>query len=401
MALVGIVKHVYLHIGLEKTGTTSLQVFLKTNESALRAKGFSYLCDDAKPYFQQIGHFPIAACFSPACPDYVLPTKFLPAPEVLGELRRDIVRCREHVILSCEHFSSRLREADALQSIRDALPDRSVKVICYLRRQDDFALAAYSTAVLSGRRKPFRADQVTAKQRYYNFRDTLELWGSVFGPENILVREFDRKRFVDGDIRRDFLGLLGIGDAGFSFGKDENLSLDAQQVQALRLVNLYLPRFDEGGSEAYDLAMAIRRRLIEHLPKGDPLGAMLNVAKRRSLMQAFKASNDLMSGSFSDCNFVEDWQTVRRGERTRPIAVTSRELAGTIAELGLQLVESGVAKARLEAELAKANKELASIRGRLNNDVPSPPRRASGPISVVRNFVLAMQRGLGRSDEEP
>lgn len=391
-------KHVYLHIGLEKTGTKSLQVFLKGNESALRAKGFSYLCDDAKPYFQEVGHFPVAACFSSECPDFVSPAKFRPATEVLGELRRDVELCDKHVILSCEHFSSRLRDARPLQAIRDALPNRSLKVICYLRRQDEFALAAYSTAVLSGRRRPFRVDQVTAKHRYYNFQETLELWGSAFGRESILVREFDRERLVGGDIRRDFLGLLGIDDAGFCFGRDENISLDAQQVEALRLVNFHLPRFDEGGPEAYALAMAIRRTLMEYLPKGDPLGAILNRAKRNSIMHAFGPSNALLSTMFPDCKFVDDWQTVRHAARPRPVALTGREFAGTVARLGTRLVESSREVARLEAALADANSELAMLRNRLNDATPSPPTPVPASGRGLVNLVRAVKRRLGRRE---
>ena len=391
-------KHVYLHIGLEKTGTKSLQVFLAANESALRAKGYSYLCDDVKPYFQEVGHFPVAACFSSECPDFVLPSKFRPAAEVLGELRRDVGLCDKHVILSCEHFSSRLRDVSALQAIREALPNRSAKVICYLRRQDEFALAAYSTAVLSGRRRPFRVDQVTAKHRYYNFQETLELWGSVFGRESILVREFDRKRFVDGDVRRDFLGLLGIDDAGFCFGGDENVSLDAQQVEALRQINFHLPRFDEGGPEAYALAMTIRRVVIEHLPKGDPLGAMLLKGKRSLIMESFRSSNALLSSMFPGCSFVADWQTVRNAQRSRPIALTSKEFAGTVARLGRRLVESSREVAKLKSELASANNELAMLRGRLNDTTPSPPPGVPATDSLVMNCVRAVKRRLGRGD---
>jgi hypothetical protein len=108
------VRQAYLHIGMEKTGTKALQVFLKTNEAVLQEKGFSYLCDDDSPYFQEVGHFPVAACFSPQCPEYVLPDKFRPAGEVLGTLRRDVAACDKDVILSCEHYRAGHPEASFL-----------------------------------------------------------------------------------------------------------------------------------------------------------------------------------------------------------------------------------------------------------------------------------------------
>jgi len=398
------VRQAFIHIGMEKTGTKSLQDFLTTNAAVLQAKGYSYLCDEGRPYFQDVGHFPVAACFAAQCPEYVQTAKFRPAAEVLTELRRDVEACEQDIILSCEHFSSRLREAAPLQAIREALANRRVRIVCYLRRQDDFALAAYSTAVLSGRRDRFDIEQVTPKHRFYNFYETLELWAGVFGRDNVLVREYDRARLVGGDIRRDFLDLLGIEETGFRYGEDKNVSLSAQQVEALRLVNAFLPRFDEGGSDSYELAMTIRRMLIDHLPQGDPLAAMLGPAQRRAIQQAFAPSNARVMASFAGCDFLANWHRVQVPRRTRPLALTRDDLAGTIAKLGLLLAEAAAENARLKTQLPAAEAELAGLRERLTSAplAPTPrpaPAQPPTPIRVVRDFVLAVQRGLGRGDQ--
>ena len=77
-------KKVFLHIGTEKTGSTSLQFFLLNNERLLNTLGFSYYCNDEKPYFESHGHFPLAACFSPDTTDYCSEEKHRQRGEVLA-----------------------------------------------------------------------------------------------------------------------------------------------------------------------------------------------------------------------------------------------------------------------------------------------------------------------------
>src|SRR6056297_1845859 len=99
-------KKAYIHIGLEKTGTTSLQIFLRHNSDALEKNNLVYLGDESKPYVHGIGHFPIVACFYDKCPDFVPLHKHRAPFEVLIALSEDAAHTDRDIILSCEHFSS-------------------------------------------------------------------------------------------------------------------------------------------------------------------------------------------------------------------------------------------------------------------------------------------------------
>src|SRR6056297_3919225 len=140
----------YLHIGLEKTGTTSVQIFLRTNSDLLEKYNLEYLGHEEKPYVHGIAHFPIAASFYKECPDFIPLQKHKPSSEILQALSQDAAATDSDIILSCEHFSSRLHNVDNIEAIGAALSPRKIKVICYLRRQDEQAVSLYSTLVKGG-----------------------------------------------------------------------------------------------------------------------------------------------------------------------------------------------------------------------------------------------------------
>src|SRR4051794_24998255 len=97
---------VYLHIGGEKTGTTSLQVFLARNAKHLDKQGFSYPSERDCVFFDHnVAHFPIAACLLRGAAEFVSEEKSRTLPLVLGALKRTIRRSGQITILSCEHFS--------------------------------------------------------------------------------------------------------------------------------------------------------------------------------------------------------------------------------------------------------------------------------------------------------
>src|SRR5690348_5466291 len=98
-------RRVYLHIGGEKTGSKSLQSVLTRNAKALEEQGFSYPSEPNCVFFDNIAHFPIAACLSDGPAEFVSEEKIRTLPRVLEELRRRIKTSEQTNILSCEHFS--------------------------------------------------------------------------------------------------------------------------------------------------------------------------------------------------------------------------------------------------------------------------------------------------------
>ena len=373
---------IFLHIGLEKTGTTALQVFLRDNEERLRDAGFTYLCDNARSYFDTTAHFPLAACFSRECPDFVAAEKFRSADEVLGELGADIRASQQDVILSCEQLSSRLISSDEVRRLRDAMAGRPVTVVCYIRRQDDLALATYTTSVRHGRRTPFSVGEVHPVDRRYDFLAILDLWSSVFSRESIIVRRFDRNHLAGADICRDFAGLLGIAvGESFSFPGDLNVSLDSKQVEMLRMTNQFLSTFDEG-RQLYDAAQLVRRHLLKALPTGSPIRGLLTSEDRRMIMARFDVMNSVLEQRFFRPGDLHDWQSsqIPGGiPEARPARPTCEDFAEALARVGEECL------AALETPSSNVDEvgSSAALETPSNNvdDVGSPAATPSGIIS--------------------
>ena len=225
---------VIIHIGGEKTGTTTLQFFLARNSERLTQVGFSYPTGDEKAYCSANAHFPVAACLLERDVEFIPPEKKALLPTVLNNLGNDIRDTEDTVIISCEHFSSRIHEQVQLVKLRDALGDKDVKVLFYLREPSELFLASYSTAIQSGRKHNLNINEITADNPYYNHLTTLTLWGSVFGEENILARQYGA--LFDGDICKDFCEVVGLDYDTLAPEEARNVSLDGGKLDVLKFL---------------------------------------------------------------------------------------------------------------------------------------------------------------------
>ena len=110
----------------------------------------------------------------------------------------------------------------------------------------------------------------------------------MFGRDNIIVRKFSRGALTSGDIRTDFLNLIGIDTIeGFQWGKNENLALNIKQAEILRLVNGHLPNYEDGDRRAADKAAPVRNLLKQFLPTGEAIACLLSRADREVIFETF------------------------------------------------------------------------------------------------------------------
>jgi hypothetical protein len=178
-----------LHVGLDKTGTTSIQYALDALRQDLRAEHLIY------PVSPEMGHhhmdFARQFGFSWGVP---LPTS---AIKTRGTAYLRQCPDREHgLILSSEHFSyiaTTQSIADLKAWIDTFRPDTDLKIVIYLRNQIDWFLSIYAEFIKWGGR--FDITEFYAASRYrMDFAEQLQLWSDVFGRECLRVIDYDAHR---------------------------------------------------------------------------------------------------------------------------------------------------------------------------------------------------------------
>lgn len=183
-----------LHIGSQKTGTTSIQGFLKHKSAPLAAEGVSYV----QAGRTNIAHNSVLQAIKKDDGKSV-------AKKMVAEIKSasDIT----HVISSEMFFRQGLAPWFAKNFPRRI--KKQTKVIVYLRRQDKYAEAMYKQRVKNGR---FQGDpEHYARETVdLNYGRTLRQFADVFGAENLIVRPFERGNFPNGDVQQDFAHHLGL-----------------------------------------------------------------------------------------------------------------------------------------------------------------------------------------------
>jgi hypothetical protein len=237
--------HCWLHIGVEKTGTTSIQSFLAANRTALRAEGRLYPIVPGA-----VGHLGLVAfALDDDRLDGTRKARNLATPAQFADFRDEFVRALvaeiagggvSEIILSSELLSSRIRsqsEFARLKVLCDGIA-RNTKVVVYLRNQVDFLVSRYTTVIQSGGREEFRMGATALA----DYAALLERWATVFGRENMVVRRFEPADFVDGDLLADFAASIGLENTKLVPVPRYNESLDAESLIFLRAINRRTPR---------------------------------------------------------------------------------------------------------------------------------------------------------------
>lgn len=284
-------KEVILHIGAEKTGTTSIQEFLVLNRSALESAGVCF-----SRAFGGRTHLKVTlASVNPERailrqPRYAAMKKDLTAfrERVRLELERDVQKSgASRLLLSSEHMHSQLHTAEELLRLKSLLPAaEAVTIVFYVRRQDRTAVSLYSTALKAGgKRAAFSFDSTRGRAPRYDYAAAFKLWASVFGAQAMRVRIFDRAEMLEGDLLKDFCAAAGVpwSDA-YAAPRNRNTSLDINGEFIFRHFNEM--RKDEDAAISKAIQKRVRGFLATRFSGGD------KVRPPRQEAQAFLAKFD-------------------------------------------------------------------------------------------------------------
>ena len=292
-----------VHIGSEKTGSSSIQQFMHMNKSALAERGFLYLHNAGRVDYRDIAAF----CLNQGRTDAYLRRKRVNTPSRRAEFDKDFLSDFHRqlgavtgdihtVIISSEHFSARLRSLKEIERLKRLLSKYSseVKIVCYIRDQGAKVCSQYSTRIKTGDKEKF-SNYVTAYLHKVENKDDysskFEQWGKVFGCENLNVRLFDKSFFDGGTLLSDFVRQLpaGIDENQLPFPKYKNQALSRRGCEWLRRLNYFFPERVRG----YAVVERFREEWlipsVALLTKGE--GLQLNSEQKALIAQKFGQSN--------------------------------------------------------------------------------------------------------------
>jgi hypothetical protein len=286
---------IYLHIGMHKTGTTSLQRFLYSNHDVLLRHGFLYPRLDAAEY----AHY-----------QHVTKIRQLEsAPERFFAFIDDALRQRADasLLISSEYLDA-VRHPDQRRSLVHRLAQLkisgcTVKIIVYLRRQDEFIESLYQSTVRNPKLRgtmtfpEFLHDQ----SAHLDYLAMLDDWAEEFGAGNLIVRIYAKDRLVNGSVIDDFLDILGIRslDGFIALAKDANRSYSAGVIEYLRQTNRL--RNEEDQTALFSLLQeAIPDEWLYKRP--GERHHYLDRAQRLSLLDSYRDSNRKVAELFLDGN---------------------------------------------------------------------------------------------------
>ena len=247
-------KTVYLHIGMPKTGTSSIQRFMYENRDVLEKKGVCYppvLCQG-----EGIAVTP---------PEVIANLKLLFwktlshfYKDILGEKKR-MYECWHNdymplinsssaptVILSAEEFLSN-SDTSYLPYLFDMIrEDFDLKVIAYLRKPAEYVVSLWGELL-----KVHKDNAITSQFAQWISQEMPSNWIirpipyenlyyiiKLLGAENVIIKAFERCQFKDGDLIDDILGILGVErDDDFKVLKPENESYGRNSCELALLVN--------------------------------------------------------------------------------------------------------------------------------------------------------------------
>lgn len=290
-----------LHIGTEKTGTTTLQHFLYANIAALKEQGFGILKSMGKGNNRRLASYGMRD--GRLQDDYFLMHGIRTESEKKEHdretellLKNELNELNESgchtIIISSEHFHSRCELDDEVKKVANLLKEffHEIKVVCYLRPQVDVASSLYTTVLRSGAKLEFE-DFIEKHCRednfYYNYQELLERWSRVFGQYSICPRLLEPEKLKDQDLVKDFLSLSGVKSShNIRFYHRENESLTVFGQELLRLNNVYQHEFAYKGESFKEYVYKKANSLFAGR------GASLDQSQARKLQAQFDAINN-------------------------------------------------------------------------------------------------------------
>lgn len=307
-----------LHIGSGKTGTSSIQQFLRRNRDRLAERGILVPRSPGEGRHVQVGLYikpdsALAGRLSWRQSGFTSPAEF--RVDFRRRLSAEIDESGlSRMLLSDEGVYASSEEA--MKGLRGLVDDmaRSLRLVVYLRRQDDHLCSRYQQSVKTG-----CVDRLSSWVEHdmgwlYDYAARLRRFDRIVAPTELVVRRFEPGRFAEGSLFQDFLDAVGVEACAGDLAQvpDHNHSLDAESVELLRLLNCYRVEFEGATADQIDN----RGFLAALADASSDLTLTLPAAVLDAFMARWEDSNRAVAKEFLGDPSGHLFRTGRRSRRT-------------------------------------------------------------------------------------
>ena len=291
-------KTLYIHIGTPKTGTTSIQNFCGLNREKLKEQGVLYPIMNyhyERKSVNRNGYFLTGTIKENGTRNKEQ------EKQVFDSELQYIVDCfkeNDTILLSDESiwWATSTRRKGLWKDLKKHSEQHNyqIKVIVYLRRQDQFMMSRYNQRL--------KTDFVASTQNFdeyfadmngrfkcvMDYRDRIDNIAKSISKENVIVKRFDRNYFYNGDLNQDFLNILGVkvDDSFQQLKETANTGISVQSGEIKRVLNRLKP-----------ITMAENNKLLEILNECENVlpesnTSLMSTDEVKNFMEQFVDSNE-------------------------------------------------------------------------------------------------------------
>lgn len=276
--------NIILHIGYNKTGTSSIQAFLDSKREELLQRDILY---------------PSTGIFD--CAHYGISGLLIGKPlsklvradkQLVDDLRAEIVDAGSScVVISSEYFivANPIQIATIKDFLIETLGAKSVKIVLYVRRHDLWIESLFNQEVKTQDNPAWELDIrdyflhiLGGQNPSLSYLETIDQWAKVFGSEAIVVRPFEREQFKDGDLISDFLTIF---DKPLDISINSTLQNEALEGGILYLIGL-IRKMPAGGLRNKLIARCFRMNTVK-IPFAPKNFGKFSAATRKSVVKFF------------------------------------------------------------------------------------------------------------------
>ena len=285
-------KKLIIHIGTHKTGTTFLQHSFSQGSQVLREYGLLYPEGGRKYNAHHLLAWTLRPDSKPGSELFELDGWNAFLEEAKGF-------SGEAILISSEDFEW-LMDISLLGQLNEHF---DVKVLFYLRAADAYVESYYNQIVKDFQTKEERTLTNYVCEETLFFLDAhliLKRWEAVFGREAVILRLFDRSKFVNGSLVDDVFDAIGLNKRielePPRIDYIHKTSLPPDSLEYLRQMN----RFLEYGDGHHNFVVELVQLSLENKEKLQTTRAgLLSLKTKQNIMRRFgysylNACNDFM-----------------------------------------------------------------------------------------------------------